>query len=68
MKPKQIRPMSEEDIQSKIVELQKELLKHNAQIASGAQVKNPGQIKTTKKVIAKLKTILHEKKLGDKNK
>ena len=68
MKAKEIRSMAEKDIQSKLVELQKELIKHNAQIATGTQVKNPGQIKQTKKIIAKLRTVLQEKNKGDKGK
>jgi large subunit ribosomal protein L29 len=64
MKAKDIRPMTEADIHRKMEELQKELIKHNAQIATGTQVKSPGQIKQTKKTIARLHTILQEKKNG----
>ena len=68
MKTEEIRSMAEKDIQIKLIELHKELIKHNAQIATGTQVKNPGQIRQTKKTIAKLKTVLNEKIQGEKGK
>lgn len=68
MKAKEIRAMSEADIQIKLAELGKELIKHNAQIATGTQVKSPGQIKQTKKAIARLNTVLLEKTSGVKGK
>ena len=68
MKAKEIRLMAEKDIQVKLADLHKELIKHNAQIATGTQVKNPGQIRQTKKTIAKLKTVLTEKTQGEKGK
>jgi len=68
MKAKEIRSLSEEDMNSKVLDLQKELIKLNAQVATGTQIKNPGLLKKTKKTIARLKTILQEKKLGVKTK
>ena len=68
MKAKEIRPMTEQDIHTKLAELNKELIKHNAQVATGTQVKSPGQIKQTKKTIARLNTILNEKTRGVKGK
>lgn len=62
MKAKEIRTMTEKDVQQKMDELRKELIKHNAQISTGTQVKSPGQIRQTKKTIARLKTILQEKR------
>lgn len=50
--------MSGEEIQAKIVELRKELIKLNAQAATGSTPKNPRQIKQTKKNIARLMTAL----------
>jgi ribosomal protein L29 len=68
MRAKEIRLMSEKDIQVKLNDLHKELIKHNAQVATGTQVKNPGQISQTKKIIARLNTILNEKKQEVKGK
>ncbi|MBU2561291.1 MAG: 50S ribosomal protein L29 [Nanoarchaeota archaeon] len=63
MKMKDIDPtkMSKEELQAKMLELRKELIKLNAQTATGTAPKNPRQIKTTKKNIARLMTALKAK-------
>ena len=53
--------MSKEEIQAKMLELRKELIKLNAQAATGTSPKNPRQIRTTKKYIARLMTALQSK-------
>jgi large subunit ribosomal protein L29 len=58
MKAKDLRSMPKEDLDSKLIELKKELIKHNAQIATGTTPKSPGQIKQIKKTIAKIMTIV----------
>jgi len=54
MKAKQIKSMSKADVEAKLLELRKEKIKLNAQIASGTNIKNPGLVKQTKKSIARL--------------
>ena len=61
MKAKEIRSLSNEDLDVKLVELKKELLKLNAQISTGTTPKSPGQVKEVKKNIARILTILTEK-------
>jgi len=58
---KELRTINMTDLKNKLVELEKELMKHNAQIAIGTVPKSPGLVKETKKAIAKIKTILKEK-------
>ena len=58
MKFKELKPMSRTELEGKLDELKMELLKSNAQIATGTIPKNPGQVKQTKKTIAKIKQIL----------
>ncbi len=53
--------MSKGELQAKTLELRKELIKLNAQTATGTTLKNPRQIKTTKKNIARLLTALKNK-------
>ena len=55
--------MSEEEIQATVLELRKELIKLNAQSATGTAPKNPRQIRSTKKYIARLLTELRSKEL-----
>ena len=57
--------MSKEDLNNKLEELKKELVKHNAQIATGTTPKNPGMVKATKKTIARILTIIKEKSNKD---
>ena len=73
MKAKEMRSMGKEELQTKLEELKKELMKANAQISTGTTPKSPGQVKQIKKNIARILTIVHEKNsspddLKDQNK
>ncbi len=53
--------MNEPDLENKIVELKKELMKIKSQIALGTVPKNPSKVKEIMRTIAKILTIRHEK-------
>lgn len=53
--------MSVDEISAKVLELRKELIKLNAQKSTGTSTKNPRQIKTTRKILARLLTAKREK-------
>ena len=53
--------MDIESLNVKLLDLKKELIKVNAQIAIGTTPKSPGQVKAIKKTIAKILTVLKEK-------
>ena len=57
MKAKELKLMSEQDLNSKIVELRKELMKSNSQIAVGTLPKSPSKVRQMKKTIAKILTV-----------
>ena len=57
MKTKELKIMSEIDLDNKSNELKKELMKINSQIATGTVPKSPGKVKEIKKTIAKILTI-----------
>ncbi len=59
MKFKELQSMSENELQDKMKELKMDLIKANAQVATGTIPKNPGQVKQAKKAIAKIKSILN---------
>jgi large subunit ribosomal protein L29 len=61
LKIKEIKSMPAEDLNSKLDELRKDLVKHNAQIATGTTPKSPGQIKQIKKTIARILTVMKTK-------
>ena len=58
---KELRALSSKELHEKLGEFKKELLKLNAQVAGGASASNPGQLKQTKKNIARVLTLLKEK-------
>lgn len=64
MKSKDIRSMDKTAFNEKLLELKKELVKMNAQVAIGSAIKNPGQISKVKKTIAKIYTIQKERGMG----
>ena len=61
MKIKNLRPVSNQELEEKIIELKKELIKINAQIATGSNPKSPKQARDIKKTIAKILTIKSER-------
>ncbi len=63
MKFQEITKMKEPELQQKLVELRRQLLKDKTEIAKGSQVKNRGQITVTKKTIARILTLLNQQKL-----
>jgi large subunit ribosomal protein L29 len=58
---KEIKSMPVEDLKSRLEELRKDLIKQNAQIATGTTPKSPGQIKQMKKTIARILTVMKNK-------
>jgi len=62
MKIKELRKMDKNTMGNKIVELKKDLMKLNAQVATGTTPENPGRISSIKKTLAKINTLLNEKK------
>ena len=61
MKAKDLAKLNKEELNSKLIELKKELIKLNAEIKTGSQLKSPGQARSIKKNIARIKTILRNK-------
>lgn len=64
MKAKELKAMNEIDLESKSIELKKELMKVNSQIAIGTLPKSPGKVKEMKRTIAKILTIRRIKQQG----
>ncbi len=56
MRAKELKLMSEPELENKVVELRKELMKAYSQVAIGTIPKNPSKIKEIKKTIAKILT------------
>lgn len=67
LRPKEIRKMTEEELDKKMEELKLDLSKKKAQIIIGGAPENAGKIKEVKKTIARILTIKNEKKKLSKN-
>ena len=63
MKAKEIRQMSEKELNTKISDLKAELFNLRFQLATG-QLDNPMSIKKVRKDLARVKTIVRERELG----
>ena len=67
MKAKELKLMSKLDIEGKLIELKKEMMKLNSQIATGTVPKNPGKVMEIKRTIAKILTINNEQMTNNFN-
>ena len=61
IKKKELRSMTVAELKNKLEEMQKELIKENAQVATGTTPKNPGSLKAMKKTKARIITIIKQK-------
>lgn len=62
MKSKEVREMTVDELQSKLVSLKEELFNLRFQLATG-QLDNPMRVRDVRKSIARIKTVLHEQEL-----
>ena len=67
MKVKVLRDLSTAELEKKVVDLKEELFNLRFQMATG-QLENPMKIKEVKRDIAKINTVLTERKLAEAKK
>lgn len=65
IRKKEFNKLKKEELESKLVEIKKELMKENAQVARGTVPKSSGLLKQLKKSIARINMLLHQK-MGEK--
>lgn len=63
---KELSALNKEALEAKLTDLRKDLMKSNSQVAVGTVPKNVGQLKTTKKNIARILTILRQRRDNQK--
>ena len=61
MKAKELKLMNELDLENKITELKRELMKSSSQIATGTVPKSPGKVREMKRAIARILTVKMQK-------
>ncbi|MCK4496710.1 MAG: 50S ribosomal protein L29 [Candidatus Aenigmarchaeota archaeon] len=64
LRSKDIRKLSEKELEKKMDELRLELAKEKANISIGASVTSPGRIKEIRKTIARILSVKKEKSKG----
>lgn len=60
VKNSELRKMNKEELEKKLMEVRKELVKINAQVDAGTIPENPGNVKNVKKTVARILTIITE--------
>lgn len=68
IKNKELRELPVTELKSKLIELRKEVMKDNAQVAMRTIPKNPGLLRANKKMISKIITLLKLKSSKTENK
>ena len=66
LKAKEARKLNEEELEKRLEDLKKELMKLKSQVSGGSQAENPGRMKAIKRTIARLLTIKKEKEVVSK--
>ena len=61
MKFKELKSMGKAELKDRMGQLEMDLIKSNAQVATGTTPKSPGQLKQIKKNIARIKSLLAAK-------
>lgn len=64
LKKSELKNMTKENMGTRITELKKELMKLQSQVARGTPPENPGKIRSIKRNVARILTMLNNKKTG----
>ena len=67
MKISEMRGMEPAALKERVVELKAEIAKEKALVAGGTRPENPGKIKSVRKEVARLLTVIKEKERKQKN-
>jgi large subunit ribosomal protein L29 len=62
MNADELRDLSETELEEELRDMQQELMHERGVAAMGGQPPDPGRIKTLRKTVARIKTILNEKR------
>ena len=62
LKSDEIRKMSDVELLEELEKLQMDLIRERGSIATGGAPENPGRIREIRRTIARIKTIMHERR------
>ncbi|HEX59692.1 MAG TPA: 50S ribosomal protein L29 [Methanomicrobia archaeon] len=62
LKMDEIRKMSDAELREELRELSMELLRERTKIAAGGALENPGRVREIRRTIARIKTVLEERR------
>ena len=62
---KELQKLSAQELTARLPETKKELMKLRVQFATGVSAPNPGKFKQTKKLIARIHTLLRQKEVQE---
>jgi len=65
-KIKELRGLGKDELRKRLTDLKSELIKLDAQVATGTIPKNPATIRNTRKAMASILMILHQKEMEEK--
>lgn len=65
MNAEELRNMSEEEIRGALQDMQQELMHERGVAAMGGQPPDPGRIRTLRKNVARIKTIMNERDIDE---
>jgi large subunit ribosomal protein L29 len=65
-KIKELRSLGNEDLKKRLTDLKNELIKLDGQVATGTVPKNPTTIRNSRKTIARILMILHQKDIDER--
>lgn len=67
IKSRDLKNMPLDELNKKLSELKKELMKLRAQMTVGTNIESPGRVKSTKRMIARILTLLKIKEVKKTN-
>lgn len=62
LRPNEIRDMSIDEMEAELAELRSELARERAVAAAGGSIENPGRVQELRRTIARVLTIMNEKR------
>lgn len=65
---KDLKSMSNEELNEKLQQLRTELSRDKGAVASGTKAENPGKIREVRKTIARILTLIHQRETARKHK